>query len=131
MKITKLPVLETKSELPTFEEQNVTFTDAAKDAFFDLWEDGAVLRFGVKGGGCSGALFNLEFIKPEDIDAEEDMKFILVHKDKELPMVMDIFSAQYLKGTSVDHIKTLKETGFKFESPLATRSCGCGKSFAV
>jgi iron-sulfur cluster assembly protein len=85
------------------------------------------VRIGVKGGGCSGYQFVLEFIDEDQVDKDED----LIEQIGSLKFVMDIFSKEYLKGTVIDHVKSLKETGFKFENPNSKKTCGCGSSFSV
>ena len=75
--------------------------------------------------GCSGYNYNLEFIKEESIDQEED----LVSKIDRLTFVMDIFSKEYLKGTTLDYVSSLKESGFKFENPQSKKTCGCRIKF--
>lgn len=85
------------------------------------------LRIGVKGGGCSGFMYMLDFIDATDTDQEDD---IMIWQGS-FCIVVDSFSNEYLKGTVIDHVSTLKETGFKFENPNSKRTCGCGSSFSV
>ena len=87
-------------------------------------EDGEFLRVGVKGGGCSGFQYSLNFT------AEVDDEDILVLTDG-LKIVTDAFSASYLKGTELDYVETLQGNGFKFSNPNAKRTCGCGSSFSA
>lgn len=87
-------------------------------------EDGDYLRVGVKGGGCSGFQYNLNFT--DEVDEED----ILVHFEG-LKVVTDAFSASYLKGTELDYVETLQGAGFKFNNPTAKRTCGCGSSFSA
>ena len=87
-------------------------------------EDGEYLRVGVKGGGCSGFQYSLNFTSEVD---DED---ILVVVDG-LKIVTDAFSASYLKGTELDYVETLQGAGFKFNNPNAKRTCGCGSSFSA
>jgi iron-sulfur cluster assembly accessory protein len=87
-------------------------------------EDGDFLRVGVKGGGCSGFQYSLNFTTEVD---DED---ILVVADG-LKIVTDAFSASYLKGTELDYVDTLQGSGFKFQNPNAKRTCGCGSSFSA
>jgi iron-sulfur cluster assembly accessory protein len=87
-------------------------------------EDGDYLRVGVKGGGCSGFQYSLNFTNEVD---DED---ILVVVDG-LKIVTDAFSASYLKGTELDYVDTLQGSGFKFNNPNAKRTCGCGSSFSA
>lgn len=87
-------------------------------------EDGDFLRVGVKGGGCSGFQYSLNFTNEVD---DED---ILLTVDG-LKIVTDAFSASYLKGTELDYVETLQGNGFKFNNPNAKRTCGCGSSFSA
>ena len=48
-----------------------------------------------------------------------------------VPVVVDPFSAPYLRGTTIDFLNTIQESGFKIDNPNATASCGCGHSFTV
>jgi iron-sulfur cluster assembly protein len=84
------------------------------------------VRVGVKGGGCSGFMHNLEFIKRDQIDPEEDSVYLIGG----LHFVVDCFSEPYLKGTTIDYLRTLRESGFKFLSDEIKRTCGCGASFS-
>lgn len=86
-----------------------------------------IIRVGVKGGGCSGFLFNLEVINKNNLDKEDD----IIYKVKDLTLTIDILSESYLKGTTLDYITSLKESGFKFNNPNVKRTCGCGSSFSV
>ena len=87
-------------------------------------EDGEFLRVGVKGGGCSGFQYSLNFTA--EVDDEDIM--LLVDGTK---IVTDAFSASYLKGTELDYVETLQGNGFKFINPNAKRTCGCGSSFSA
>lgn len=87
-------------------------------------EDGEYLRVGVKGGGCSGFQYSLNFT--DEID--EDDVLMLIEGVK---VVTDNFSASYLKGTELDYVETLQGAGFKFGNPNAKRTCGCGSSFSA
>jgi iron-sulfur cluster assembly protein len=82
------------------------------------------LRVGVKGGGCSGFQYSLNFTSEVD---DED---ILVEVDG-VKIVTDAFSASYLKGTELVYVDTLQGSGFKFNNPNAKRTCGCGSSFSA
>ena len=94
-----------------------------------LSEGNLFIRIGVKGGGCSGFLYINEFINEQDIDNEDDITEY--NEETGIVFVMDIFSKEYLKGTTIDYLNSLTESGFKFISPNVSRSCGCGKSFSV
>jgi iron-sulfur cluster assembly protein len=85
--------------------------------------DALVLRVAIQGGGCSGFQYGLGF----DSVAEGDVQLEL----EGVPVVVDPFSAPYLRGTSIDFLNTIQESGFKIDNPNATASCGCGHSFTV
>ncbi len=98
--------------------------DMAQSALMETnGEDGEFLRVSIRGGGCAGFQYALNFIK--DID-ENDI--LMQHND--LKIVTDIFSAAQIGGASVDYIESLEGAGFKFENPGAKRTCGCGSSFS-
>ena len=82
-----------------------------------------VLRVAIQGGGCSGFQYGLGF----DTVAEGDLEFQL----EGVPVVVDTFSAPYLRGTTIDFLNSIQESGFKIDNPNATASCGCGHSFTV
>jgi len=82
------------------------------------------LRVSVVGGGCSGLSYKLDFdneLKPSD------QVFELDH----LKLVTDIKSLLYLLNTELDYSDGLNGKGFVFRNPNASRTCGCGESFAV
>ena len=84
----------------------------------------SAIRVSVKGGGCSGLMYDLGFdteIKPADQIFEDNGVRILVDKK----------SLLYLLGTTLDFSDGLNGKGFQFINPNATRTCGCGESFAV
>ena len=84
----------------------------------------SVLRVAVQGGGCSGFQYALGFDRgPQDGDHELTMHGVTV--------VVDPFSAPYLRGATVDYLETIQESGFKIDNPNAVSSCGCGHSFQV
>lgn len=84
-----------------------------------------MLRLGVKGGGCSGFMYLMEFTT--EIDPEEDY----VREIDGFKIVIDELSAGYLVNVTLDHVKTLKESGFKFiNKKPGVRHCGCGSSFS-
>lgn len=86
-------------------------------------EDGEYLRVSIKGGGCAGFQYALNFIK--DIDENDIMATY-----EDLKVVTDIFSATQIGGATVDYIESLQGSGFKFDNPGAKRTCGCGSSFS-
>ena len=82
------------------------------------------LRVGVKGGGCSGLSYVLDFEKAP----REDDKIL---EFEGIRIFLDPKSAIYLKGTQLDFSDGLNGTGFSFVNPNAQRTCGCGSSFSV
>ncbi len=83
------------------------------------------LRVGVKGGGCSGLSYVMDF---DDNKTEMDE---VVEVDDELKVVIDKKSVLYLFGTELQFSSGLNGKGFQWVNPNASRTCGCGESFAV
>jgi iron-sulfur cluster assembly protein len=81
------------------------------------------LRVGVKGGGCSGLTYILEF----DEQKPNDQFF----QFEGIPCVMDKAHEIYLAGMEIDWQGGLNSRGFTFQNPNASTTCGCGTSFAV
>jgi len=82
------------------------------------------LRVGVRGGGCSGFTYFLEFAEAANKgDRELDSYGVKLFVDPK--------SYLYLMGTVVDYVDSLAGAGFKFTNPNARRTCGCGESFSV
>jgi iron-sulfur cluster assembly accessory protein len=82
---------------------------------------GKALRVLVLGGGCAGLQYSmaLGFLKPDDFVLEKE----------NYKVVVDPKSMQYLQGGQVDFYESIQSSGFKFDNPNATVSCGCGISF--
>ncbi|MBS3092624.1 iron-sulfur cluster assembly accessory protein [Candidatus Pacearchaeota archaeon] len=89
----------------------------------DKNKQGSYLRATVLAGGCSGYTYDLEIVEKK---ANGDIEF----DQGGIKVLVDTESAEFLNGTSIDFIDTLNESGFKFQNPNATKSCGCGKSFS-
>ncbi|MEM9691618.1 MAG: iron-sulfur cluster insertion protein ErpA [Myxococcota bacterium] len=85
---------------------------------------GQGLRLRVIGGGCAGFNYDLYF---EDEPTSMDEEF--VHQG--VKMYVDPLSYQYLDGTEIDFVEGLHGSGFKFNNPNVTSTCGCGSSFSV
>jgi iron-sulfur cluster assembly accessory protein len=83
-----------------------------------------VLRVAVQGGGCSGFEYALGF----DRSAQEGDLELDAHGVK---VVVDPFSAPYLRGARIDFLDGLQESGFKIDNPNVSSACGCGHSFQV
>ncbi len=84
----------------------------------------AILRVGVRGGGCSGLQYQLSFDDAVD-EADHEIAAFGVR------VIVDEKSALYLVGSTLDFVDSLQESGFKIENPNASNSCGCGQSFAA
>ncbi len=84
---------------------------------------GKWLRIFVEQGGCSGMQYSMVFDEKRDGD--------WVGEQHGVTVLVDAFSAQYLRGTVVDFSAALTGGGFKISNPNAKQSCGCGKSFEV
>lgn len=82
------------------------------------------LRIAVRGGGCSGFEYALDF---ENEVRDTD----LVYQQGDLQVIVDPVSARYLHGTQIDYVFGMQGAGFKFINPNAVGTCGCGSSFAV
>jgi len=86
--------------------------------------EGTGLRVGVIGGGCSGMSYHMAVEPgPRADDAILDFGGIRVFINPE--------SQQYLNGVTLDYVTGLHGAGFKFQNPNASRTCGCGSSFAT
>ncbi len=83
-----------------------------------------VLRVGVKGGGCSGFAYSLDF----DHETTDRDRVIEVHGVK---LAVDKKFDPYLDGTVVDYYNDIEKRGFVFNNPNVVKSCGCGSSFQV
>jgi iron-sulfur cluster assembly protein len=86
--------------------------------------EAAVLRVAIQGGGCSGFQYGLGF---DSGAVEDDLEF----ESEGVRVVVDPYSAPYLKGASIDFIESIQEAGFKIDNPNAVASCGCGHSFTA
>src|SRR5215510_5592758 len=84
----------------------------------------AGLRVRVVPGGCSGFQYSL--------NVEEDSRqgdFLV--EQHGIKLFVDMFSAQYLNGVTIDYVSNMMGSGFTFENPNATGGCGCGTSFSA
>ncbi len=82
------------------------------------------LRVRVVPGGCSGFQYSL------NIEEESKSGDFVVEKHG-IKLFVDMFSAQYLNGITVDYTSNMMGSGFTFENPNATGGCGCGTSFSA
>lgn len=84
----------------------------------------AGLRIMIQGGGCSGFQYGLRL----EADKQEDDTELEIEGVK---LLVDPMSYTLVAGVTVDFIDTLTHTGFKFDNPNATSTCGCGQSFTL
>lgn len=107
----------------------ITVSDKAKEKVIVLKHENSLddsygLRVSITGGGCSGLSYNLDF------DNEQKTGDHLF-EDKGIKLFVDMKSLLYLVGTELDFSDGLNGKGFHFMNPNASRTCGCGESFAV
>ncbi len=84
----------------------------------------SALRVAVRGGGCSGFEYALDF----ELESREN-DWVIEYDG--LKVLVDPVSGRYLNGTEIDYVFGAMGSGFKFLNPKATGSCGCGSSFSV
>ena len=106
----------------------INITDEARDAILDALRaeqrdpEGAYLRVGVKGGGCSGLSYTLEFTdelrEGDEVFSAGDARILVDNK-----------SMLFLHGLTLHHSSGLNGKGFEFQNPNAEGTCGCGQSF--
>jgi len=106
----------------------VTFTAGALAEIRKLmqapgFDTAKYLRIGVKGGGCSGLSYVLGFDDKQDADEVFDYEG--------QTFIMNKSHGMYLMGMQIDYADGLNARGFAFSNPNASKTCGCGTSFAV
>lgn len=106
----------------------VIFSESAKNEIKRLmkepgFDSSRQLRVGVKGGGCSGMTYILDFDTPQANDTRFDIG--------EFTILVDKAHAIYLTGMEINWEGGLNSRGFTFNNPNASATCGCGTSFAV
>jgi iron-sulfur cluster assembly protein len=121
MEVTERP-LESTVDTPL-----ISVTEAAAVKIKQLLadeQDVEVLRVAIQGGGCSGFQYGLGFDRGA---TEGDHEF----EQHGVTVVVDPYSAPYLRGAVVDYVDSIQQSGFAIENPNAVASCGCGHSFQV
>ncbi|MFI5370487.1 MAG: HesB/IscA family protein [Candidatus Eisenbacteria bacterium] len=98
--------------------------DKVRELLAQRGTPGAGLRIGVRGGGCSGNSYFMEFCESESPGDE-------VVASQGITLYVDLKSAVLLGGTRIDYVEGLMGAGFKFENPNVRHSCACGESFSV
>ncbi|SER78136.1 iron-sulfur cluster assembly protein [Gracilibacillus ureilyticus] len=105
----------------------LNITDNAKYQIMEMMkeedEETVRLRFGVKGGGCSGLSYSLGF----DYDVNEELDHTEVTNG--IPLTIKKFDIDVIKGTTIDFKQNMMGGGFTIDNPNAIVSCGCGSSF--
>jgi iron-sulfur cluster assembly protein len=106
----------------------VTISENAKNELLALMKTekdlNKYVRVGVSSGGCSGLSYNLDF---DSKKLETDKVF----ENNGITLLVDEKSYLYLMGTTLNYSGGLNGKGFVFENPNASRTCGCGESFAL
>lgn len=106
----------------------LSLTDAAAERVRSLMERAerpvAGLRVGVKSGGCSGLMYQIDY-------ADEAKAFEEVVEDKGAKVFIDPTAIMYLLGAEMDYRESKFESGFVFTNPNVTDACGCGESFRI
>jgi len=110
-------------------KSEISVTEKAKKEILRIMQSNNIpenygLRVGVKGGGCSGLTYTLNF---DEQNKEGDT---LLESDN-VRLFVDGKSLFYLMGTELDFSDGLNGKGFIFNNPNAIKSCGCGDSFGV
>ena len=105
----------------------VTLTEKAANKLLSIMKNQEVtndtkIRVGVKGGGCSGFTYTVDF------DSHKS-KFDLEFESFGLDVLVDKKSHLYIKDTEIDWSDDLNDRGLKFDNPSAKGSCGCRTSF--
>jgi iron-sulfur cluster assembly protein len=84
------------------------------------------LRVGVRGGGCSGMSYTMEFEDPKNV-RDDDERYDYAG----FQVICDPKSLLYIYGMQLDYSNALIGGGFQFNNPNANQTCGCGKSFSA
>jgi iron-sulfur cluster assembly protein len=118
--------------MATIEREETTLVTLTKGAAVKISKlmaeepagEAEVLRVAIQGGGCSGFEYALGFDRGAQA-GDHELEFHGVR------VVVDPFSAPYLRGSTIDFLEGLQESGFKIDNPNVVSACGCGSSFQV
>ena len=102
----------------------ITLTDTAVEKLNTLITGNKQLRVLVKGTGCSGMAYHLEY---NIMETDQDDSFTV----RGIPVIIDKKSQVYVEGAEIDHRKKGLNEGFEFYNPKEKARCGCGESFTV
>jgi len=123
------PGVATKPRPPMVLPARIQLTESALAEAKRIMEkrdlDDTYVRLGVKGGGCSGMSYTMNF------DRTVNEKDKIFEYENGVKVVVDVKSFLYLRGLVLDYSNELMGGGFKFENPNAKRSCSCGSSFSA
>jgi iron-sulfur cluster insertion protein len=110
-------------------DSSIELTEHARNKIQNLLElegdDDLSLRVFVTGGGCSGFQYGFTF----DDEGEEDD--IVIAPEKNVRVLIDSLSYQYLQNSTLDYVEGLEGSRFVVTNPQAESTCGCGSSFSV
>jgi iron-sulfur cluster assembly accessory protein len=105
---------------------DIKITDGARDKIKSIIQEknllGQHLRLSIRGGGCSGFTYEMDFTDRTD-------KYDKTEEVNGVKLAIDQKSYLYLKGMTVDYTDSLMYSGFVFHNPNAKTTCGCGTSF--
>ena len=122
------------SQAPASKSLGIVIAQSAVDAVGQQIKkrgtEGTALRVGIRGGGCSGFSYVIEFHDgpPGARDVVYDLK---ATNGDDVRIIVDKKSLLYLNGSTLEWEKTLMRQGFKFLNPNEKSNCGCGTSFTV
>ena len=85
----------------------------------------ALLRVGVRGGGCTGLTYYMDLV--DQVDAKDKV----FEFGDGIRIAVDRKSYLFINGSALDFEKTMVKTGFVFKNPLSNKSCSCGDSFSL
>lgn len=119
-----LPIINQSSQV----RNGISLSAHAAQKVLELLEQrgtqGHGLRVGVRGGGCSGNSYFMEFCE-EGVAGDE------VVESNGVKLIVDLKSMVLLGGTEIDYVEGLMGAGFKFNNPNVKHSCACGESFSA